>query len=150
MNREEAIKVLESSDMFWIRPTEDEKMAITMAIEALQSETHDKRTDTQAVCSDLISRGEAIYKLYATPGKNLINREDAIKRLNEIPMALQSADRSEPGRWELVPDTDEYGLKRAKLVCSKCKKEPAAWDLTELFAYCPNCGTEMGGNTDEE
>ena len=54
------------------------------------------------------------------------------------------------GEWEIETDTDEYGLKRPKLVCSKCKKEPAAWDLTELFEFCPNCGAKMKGADDED
>ena len=61
--------------------------------------------------------------------------------------ALPSADRP-TGKWEIEQDTDEYGMKRPMLVCSKCKKEPAAWDLTELFEFCPNCGTKMEGDTE--
>ena len=35
MTREEAIKVIESSDLFWFRPTGEERVALDMAIEAL-------------------------------------------------------------------------------------------------------------------
>ena len=65
--------------------------------------------------------------------------EECMKAVESLP----SANRTEPGRWEIKTDTDEYGLKRPKLVCSKCEKEPAAWDLTELFDFCPNCGVRM-------
>ena len=35
MTREEAIKVIESSDLFWFRPTGEERVALDVAIEAL-------------------------------------------------------------------------------------------------------------------
>lgn len=54
------------------------------------------------------------------------------------------------GKWEIKTETDEYGLKRPKLVCSKCEKEPAAWDLTDLFEFCPNCGTRMYKGGEDE
>lgn len=84
--------------------------------------------------SDLISRQDAIDKI-----DKAMTKEVAIAAVKALP----SADRSEPGRWEIEQETDEYGFKRPKLVCSKCKKEPAAWDLTELFDFCPNCGADM-------
>lgn len=65
---------------------------------------------------------------------------------------IKSLPSSEPktGKWEIKTETDEYGLKRPKLVCSKCEKEPVAWDLTELFEFCPNCGADMRGGEDDE
>jgi hypothetical protein len=35
VTREEAIKVIESSDLFWFRPTGEERVALDVAIEAL-------------------------------------------------------------------------------------------------------------------
>ena len=64
-----------------------------------------------------------------------MNREEVIE-------ALPFADR-QTGEWEIKTEMDEYGQKRPKLVCSKCEKEPVAWDLTELFEFCPNCGARM-------
>ena len=90
--------------------------------------------------SDLISRQNAIEgvkELFACA--DIGNDECDITYMLEN---LPSADRPQ-GEWEIETDTDEYGLKRPKLVCSKCKKEPAAWDLTELFEFCPNCGARM-------
>lgn len=39
MTREEAIKTITQSDLFWCRPTEDESVALNMAIDALQEKT---------------------------------------------------------------------------------------------------------------
>lgn len=36
MTREEAINTITQSDLFWCRPTEDESVALNMAIDALQ------------------------------------------------------------------------------------------------------------------
>lgn len=102
---------------------------------------------------------------------DLINRQDAINALGEEPeiwndteeewayrnawvehiSAIKALPSAEPkiGKWEIKTETDEYGLKRPKLVCSKCEKEPAAWDLTELFEFCPNCGAKMRGEDSE-
>lgn len=36
MTREEAAHVIETSDLFWLRPTDDEYMALSMAIDVLK------------------------------------------------------------------------------------------------------------------
>lgn len=36
MTREEAIHIIDTSDLFWTRPTDDEKEALCLAIEALE------------------------------------------------------------------------------------------------------------------
>lgn len=38
MTREEAIRIIEQSDYFWIRPTPEEHEALNMAIEALKAQ----------------------------------------------------------------------------------------------------------------
>jgi rubrerythrin len=46
MTREEAIKVIESSDLFWFRPTGEERVALDVAIEALsEPKTGEWETD---------------------------------------------------------------------------------------------------------
>ena len=100
--------------------------------------------------SDLISRQDAISLVdrpIVPTGDAVYDnaREDERESIKDELTSLPSADSTEPGRWEIKTETDEYGIKRPKLVCSKCKKEPAAWDLTELFEYCPNCGERMKG-----
>lgn len=103
--------------------------------------THDKRTETHGVCSDLISRQAVKAKAHLFFGHSVVFES----QIDVLP----SADRP-TGEWEIETDTDEYGLKRPKLVCSKCKKEPEAWDLTKLFEFCPNCGARMYKGGEEE
>ena len=40
MRAEEAVRVIESSELFWLRPTADETTALSMAIEALKTVKH--------------------------------------------------------------------------------------------------------------
>lgn len=40
MRAEEAVRVIESSELFWLRPTADETTALSMAIEALKTAKH--------------------------------------------------------------------------------------------------------------
>ena len=98
---------------------------------------------------DTISRQMAIDILDDFEADIELGKRDSYKVHREKLLLLPSAHRTEPGRWEIKTDTDEYGLKRPKLVCSKCGKEPAAWDLTELFEFCPNCGARMRGEQDD-
>lgn len=42
MNRKEAINVIESSEIIWARPTKEERIALSMAINALKAEEKDE------------------------------------------------------------------------------------------------------------
>jgi len=97
--------------------------------------------------SDLISRDDAIRAVHEEFDEVCVWDESGLTTANEVESILDGLPSAEPktGKWEIKTETDEYGLKRPKLVCSKCKKEPAAWDLTELFEFCPNCGARMNG-----
>ena len=106
--------------------------------------------------SDLISRQDALKPFCIAPDGTRIPEVDCDNfpvefSVEFIKKHLLSRPSTEPkpGKWEIKTETDEYGLKRPKLVCSKCEKEPAAWDLTELFEFCPNCGADMRGADDE-
>lgn len=47
MTREEAIHTLDTSDLFWLRPTEEEKEALVMAVEALEQPRAKERIDPE-------------------------------------------------------------------------------------------------------
>jgi len=99
--------------------------------------------------SDLVSRQEAIKQFCnQCKGRNEPCEHRQSCETMKVLKSLTSADRP-AGKWEIKTEADKYGLKRPKLVCSKCEKEPAAWDLTELFEFCPDCGAMMNGGEEE-
>lgn len=55
--------------------------------------------------------------------------------------ALQEPERKK-GHWEIVVGSNgkEY------MVCTECRKQQ---NLTGVFSYCPNCGSDMGGEENE-
>lgn len=96
---------------------------------------------------------DAVDAINSLPSEDAVNkgvfdqikweRDVALRTLKDHDIGFGEAADRPTGKWEIKTETDKYGLKRPKLVCSKCKKEPAAWDLSELFEFCPNCGTKM-------
>ena len=97
-----------------------------------------------------MTREEAIKILKAIRVYECYPKSASEETKEAIDMAIEALADRPTGEWEIKTETDEYGLKRPKLVCSKCEKEPAAWDLTELFEFCPNCGARMIREDGEE
>ncbi len=105
------------------------------------AETHEIRTETHGVCSDFISRAdaiEAVCKAVCEDDVSIFPECDQIKYCNEIQalLALSSADRPK-GEWiDREDSTDLFFLYRYE--CSVCGGK-------NVFnsSYCPNCGAHM-------
>ena len=68
------------------------------------------------------------------------NYNKEIKLINELPSA--DVEPVKHGHWKVV--SDEYGGKAYICECSEC--EDTVWvykDANRKWNYCPNCGTKM-------
>ena len=152
MTREEAAKIcqsikfiLENSDY-----TEAVEEALDMAIEALEQEPFDKRTDkrTGTHACDCISRQAAIEAIheYSTSGE-LFYRENhevvSVGVIEKTLLELPSADRP-TGHW--IEHDDE----RVLCECSECHEKYLLYEEHILGRnFCPNCGCAMKGGEKE-
>lgn len=64
MTREEAIHIIDTSDLFWTRPTDDEKEALCLAVEALKAEQ-----DTESAYAHGYTDAEAHFHSERNIGK---------------------------------------------------------------------------------
>lgn len=98
---------------------------------------------------DTIKRSDAIKALDNAwiNGTSLLNANEAVKQLNDLP----PADRPQ-GMWELVPCTDlsEFfeGVKNGfRFRCTNCKDERKR--NKHDMNFCPNCGARMLKGADD-
>lgn len=152
MTREEAIEMLNN-----LREcTADE--AIDMAIEAL---THEIRTETHGVRSNLISRQDAIDALAGEWYNCAADYRTAVSAIGGLPSAdtdisyycdrlwkiayeRGKADRP-TGTWIDIEDWDGD----IHYQCDQCKEEFIMLDGTPKdndYNFCPSCGAKMKGN----
>ena len=109
-----------------------ELKAIDMAIEAL---THEIRTETHGVCSDLISRQAAIDAIKKWNWQDVYLPIHYQRVLEEVP----SADRPK-GEWiDVTKHGGDFVVK-----CSEC----GCLQL-ETQNFCPNCGADMRGDNND-
>lgn len=110
-------------------------------ISALPSaETHEIRTETHGVCSDCISREqaiEAIADIEVINHDQLNIREGAVFMLEQLP-PVTPTERT--GEWAVAYlDHESVGVRPRTLNCSECN-----WLTSFPSAWCPNCGAKMG------
>jgi hypothetical protein len=131
MTREEAIKVIESSDLFWFRPTDEERVALDVAIEALSE------PKTETVLCALADR-ECPFQ-----GKEFVWCLTC-PHISEEDRALLKAVASEANTGEWIFDEEE-----GEYICSRCSRL-ADTDTTTgewgLPRYCGDCGAYMVNN----
>lgn len=93
----------------------------------------------QEPCEDAISRQAAIKAITNTSGI----RGDALKALYDLPSVNP---QPKTGHWIMSDD----GLYRP--ICDKCGAHPwkgyipTVEEATEVFKYCPSCGSYNGGD----
>ena len=120
------------------------------AIESLPSaEMHDKRTETHSVCSDLISRSDAIESIRKNVSKS--DTENSLcfnLGLGVAEKVVESLPSAEAVKGEWI-DIDSY---YRMATCSHCLKVTMfeKWgEYTRPYNYCPNCGAYMRGEKHE-
>ena len=103
------------------------------------AETHEIRTETHGVCSDLISREDAMGAVQdhfnADGFKGYDDGQQMMDRINALP----SADAVQ-GEWKCMAD------------CGVTECDQCGWSIEEYvgdYNYCPNCGAKMKGGDDE-
>lgn len=160
MTNEEAMEIINTSDLFWSRPTDKECVALDMAIEALkdvQNCVHcehytEVETDTgiHGECKmDTVHRGDLISRQAATsipilPKEyrkvcNSMNDAfetgwyEALACVNMLP-----SEEPKTGHW-VEGYADELHL-LATYTCSECGNMELSGSK-----FCPNCGSFNGG-----
>ena len=130
MTREEAIKVIESSDLFWFRPTDEERVALDVAIEALSEPR------TYGVLCALADRtcpfqGKEYAWCLTCP------------HISEEDRALVKKVASEPrtGEWVRVTDEETPNVTKWHYECDQC----GAGQFENGQRYCSRCGARMKG-----
>ena len=154
ISRAEVLDMFPEEPEIW-NDTDSEWSAHDMWSECLgavkSAKTHDIRTETHGVCSDVISRQAAIDALcdfcrQSKPCRKHKTKCDEVKALESLP----SADRptSEWEEIEIIQDAyDITGVKSwaSKMMCLRCGFTTTA--IEGHFAhynFCPNCGAKMG------
>lgn len=163
MTREEAIRWLNDRKTKYLEltrryPSSSQLMLTTQVIDmAIEALTHEIRTETHGVCSDLISRADAIEVLAqqllllfeANTESPYVNDDDMdeYRRLaEELFEDVPSADAVE-GEWI---DIDNY---YRLATCSHCHKVTMfeKWgEYIKPYNFCPNCGAKMHKEGDSE
>ena len=165
MTREEAIEWVKTAMIDFARDDERSDEILTardMAISALEQEPCETSTDEPMTmvyptifCDDAISREDAIaeiYDKYMTVDGGLHNNTangciEVIKKLTPV----QPSRKGHWIRWREDFDYIERGVTESipHCQCSECKKE---YDphTAQFINFCPNCGADMMGDTDDK
>ena len=109
-----------------------------MAIKSLEQQSDDC-VSRQAVLDEIKSMSNANPSYWATC--DVIDREDLIDNIQALPPVTPAYAK---GKWIELEDFDCSDRGERLVKCSACDS-CNGYDKSD---YCPNCGADMGGNSD--
>ena len=101
---------------------------------------------------------EQVFGIYATelwakPEKEFLEwLNSEVQEVQDV--SITSAEPRKKGKWIKIPEfcgDDVSGFVDNHFSCSECKKEAEinSWGFYILSDFCPNCGADMRGDSDE-